>query len=167
VRALAPLRHHDWRLTIVGPMDRDAGALTALQAAVRETGLGERVALAGPADTDQLARHYAAADLFVMASLYEGYGMALAEALARGLPMVCTTGGAAAETVPDGAAIKVPPNDEQALTQALARVMADAGLRRALGEAAWAAGRRLPTWEDAACIVAGAVNDIAPGDAAS
>jgi glycosyltransferase involved in cell wall biosynthesis len=167
VRALAPLRHHDWRLTIVGPTDRDAAALAAVEAAVRDTGLAQRVTLAGPADSRALAERYAAADLFVMASLYEGYGMVLAEALARGLPMVCTTGGAAAETVPDGAAIKVAPGDEQALSRALACVMADAGLRRALGEAAWAAGRSLPTWEDTARLVAAAIDHVAPGDAAS
>jgi glycosyltransferase involved in cell wall biosynthesis len=161
VRALGPLRHHDWRLTIVGPTDRDADALAAVEAAIRDTGLSRRVTLAGPADSRALAVRYAATDLFVLASLYEGYGMVLAEALARGLPMVCTTGGAAAETVPDGAAIKVAPGDEPALTRALARVIADAGLRRALGDAAWAAGRSLPGWEHTARLVAGAVNETA------
>jgi glycosyltransferase involved in cell wall biosynthesis len=102
-----------------------------------------------------------------MASLYEGYGMALAEALARGLPIVCTTGGAAGETVPDAAAIKVAPGDERGLAVAIARVVEDAGLRRALSEAAWEAGRRLPRWEDTARIVAGAIKGIAPGDRAS
>jgi glycosyltransferase involved in cell wall biosynthesis len=163
VRALAPLRHHDWRLTIAGPTDRDGGALAALLAAVRDTGLAERVALAGPAAADALAELYAAADLFVAASLYEGYGMALAEALARGLPVVCTTGGAAGETVPDAAAIKVAPGDQRGLTAAIARVIEDASVRRAMSDASWAAGQRLPRWADAARIVAGAIKDVAPG----
>ena len=82
-----------------------------LDKAIEETGLAHRVTLAGPADSERLDAFYAAADVFLMPSLYEGYGMVLAEAMARGLPIVCTTGGAAASTVPDAAAIKVPPGD--------------------------------------------------------
>jgi glycosyltransferase involved in cell wall biosynthesis len=162
VRALAPLQDRDWRLTIAGPADRDAGARGALEVALRDTGLGPRVALHGAATTRELADLYAAADLFVMASLYEGYGMVLAEALARGLPIVCTTGGAAAETVPDAAALKVAPGDERALGQAIGRVLDEEDLRRRLADAAWAAGQMLPRWEDTARIVAGAIQGIAP-----
>jgi glycosyltransferase involved in cell wall biosynthesis len=93
--------------------------------------------------------------------------MALAEALARGLPVVCTTGGAAGETVPDAAAIKVAPGDERGLTAAIARVIEDASLRRAMSDASWAAGQRLPRWADTARIVAGAIKDVAPGGHAS
>ncbi len=170
VRALAPLRDRDWRLTIAGSEDRDAGARAALESALRETGLMDRVTLYGPATTRELADLYAAADLFVMASLYEGYGMVLAEALARGLPVVCTTGGAAAQTVPDTASLKVAPGDERALSQAIARVLDDAGLRRRLGDAAWVAGQALPRWEDTARIAAAAiagVASLAPEGAAS
>jgi glycosyltransferase involved in cell wall biosynthesis len=66
-----------------------------------------------------LAELYDRADLFVSPSLFEGYGMVLAEALARGLPIVASTGGAAAETVPDSAALKVPPGDAAVLGRAL------------------------------------------------
>ncbi len=162
VRALAPLRGRKWHLTIAGSANLDTGALAALKAALRETGLGGRVTLHGPASTRELDDLYAAADLFVMASLYEGYGMALAGALARGLPIVCTTGGAAAETVPDAAALKVAPGDGHTLSEAVGRILDDAGLRRRLGDAAWAAGQRLPRWGDTARIVAAAIEDIAP-----
>jgi glycosyltransferase involved in cell wall biosynthesis len=161
VEALAPLRQRDWRLTIVGSTELDAGAVAALQAAIRDAGLGDRIALAGAADAEGLARHYATAGLMISASLYEGYGMALATAMASGLPIVCTTGGAAAETVPDAAAIKVPPGDAAALSAAIARVLDDAAMRRGLADAAWAAGQSLPRWEDTARIVAGAVQAIA------
>lgn len=162
VRALGPLRDRDWRLSIVGPANRDGQAHTALEAAIAETGLGQRITLVGPVGADTLADHYATADLFVTPSLYEGYGMVLAEAVARGLPIVCTTGGAAAETVPGDAAIKVPPGDERALSQAIGRVLEDTALRRRLADAAWAAGQKLPRWQDTARIVAGVIKDIAP-----
>jgi glycosyltransferase involved in cell wall biosynthesis len=164
IRALTPLHGRNWSLSIVGPTDLDAVALGALQAALRESGLGSRVTLAGPASASEVAAHYAAADVFVTASLYEGYGMALSEALARGLPIVCTTGGAAAETVPDAAALKVAPGDAAALSAAIVRVLDDAQLRRRLGDAAWAAAQVLPRWEDTARIVAGAIADTAPSD---
>jgi glycosyltransferase involved in cell wall biosynthesis len=162
VRALGPLRDRDWRLAIVGPDDRDSGALAALRSAITETGVADRVTMVGPVDTQELAGYYAAADVFVMPSLYEGYGMALAEALARGLPIVCTTGGAAAKTVPDSAAIKIAPGDERMLSAALARILDDSALRRRLADAAWVAGQTLPRWEDTARIIAGVIKDVAP-----
>jgi glycosyltransferase involved in cell wall biosynthesis len=161
IRALAPLQQHDWRLAIVGPTDRDARALAALQAAIAETGLGQRVTLLGAAGQHELAEYYAAADVFLLPSLYEGYGMVLAEAMARGLPIVCTTGGAAAATVPDAAAIKVAPGDTGVLSSAIGRVMGDAGLRRRMSDASWAAGQGLPRWEETARIIAGAIEDVA------
>ena len=160
VRALGALRDRDWRLTIAGPTDRSPEALAALHAAIRDTGLADRITLAGPVDQERLAALYASADAFLMASLYEGYGMVLAEAMARGLPIVCTTGGAAAETVPDAAALKVPPGDERALSLAIGRVLHDTGLRRRMSDASWAAGQGLPRWEETARIVAGVIEEV-------
>jgi glycosyltransferase involved in cell wall biosynthesis len=161
VRALGNLKDRNWRLTIAGPPDRSPAALGALRNAVRETGLGDRVALTGPLPSSDLDSLYAGADLFVLPSLYEGYGMVLAEAMARGLPIVCTTGGAAAETVPDEAALKVSPGEESALTEALDRVLGDAQLRKRMSEASWAAGQKLPSWNDTARIIAGVIKELA------
>lgn len=162
VRALASVPDHDWRLAIVGPTDRSTEALARLQTAMRETGLGSRITLIGPVGREKLDEFYASADVFLMPSLYEGYGMVLAEAMARGLPIVCTTGGAAAATVPDAAAIKVLPGDENLLGQAIRRVLDDAGLRRRMSDAAWTAGQKLPRWEDTARTVAGVIRELAP-----
>jgi glycosyltransferase involved in cell wall biosynthesis len=161
VRALGPLRQRDWHLTICGATDLDRGVFATLQAVLRETDLGDRVTLAGPANTDELAQRYARADLLVSASLYEGYGMTLAEALAHGLPLVCTTGGAAAQTVPDAAALKVPPGDVATLSEALARVLDDQALRRRLSDAAWAAAASLPRWKDTLRAIANAIRSVA------
>jgi glycosyltransferase involved in cell wall biosynthesis len=161
VRALSPLADRDWRLTMAGPTDRSAEALAALRAAMLETSLGHRVTLLGAVDQQRLAELYAKADIFVMSSLYEGYGMVLGEAIARGLPIVCTTGGAAAETAPDTAAIKVPPGDRAALTAAIGRLIDEPGLRARMAEAAWAAAQGLPRWEDAARHIANVIKGLA------
>jgi glycosyltransferase involved in cell wall biosynthesis len=159
VRALAPLAALDWQLTIIGATDRSPAAVAALGRAVSETGLDARITMAGPLAPAELAHHYDRADLFVMASLYEGYGMVLAEAMARGLPIVCTSGGAAAETVPDTAAIKVAPGNVAALTAALRRVLQDGALRLRLADASWAAGQALPSWHDTAGIIAAVITE--------
>jgi glycosyltransferase involved in cell wall biosynthesis len=161
VRALSPLRDRDWQLTIAGPIDRSPQALADVHAAIRHTGLGHRITLAGPVDGKRLASLYAAADAFVMASLFEGYGMVLAEAMARGLPIVCTTGGAAAETVPESAALKVPPGDKHALSLAIQRVLDNRDLRQSMARASWSAGQKLPRWEDTARIIAGVIKEVA------
>src|SRR5262245_55668621 len=97
VEALASLSALNWQLTIAGATDRHPEAVATLKAAILKHGLGARVRLPGSLSAKELSTLYAAADLFVLPSLFEGYGMVLAEAMARGLPIVCTTGGAAAE----------------------------------------------------------------------
>jgi glycosyltransferase involved in cell wall biosynthesis len=148
----------DWHVTIVGAV-RDISAQSQLDEALQAIAadgqpLASRVTLAGAVDDATLADLYHAADVFVMPSLFEGYGMVLAEAMARGLPIVCTTGGAAAETAPDAAALKVPPGDAAALRTALATVIANAPMRHRMADAAWAAGQSLPTWNDTTRIIA-------------
>lgn len=161
VAALAPLAHLDWSLTIAGATDRAPAAIAALRTAIAEAGLGQRIRLAGAVDESALAALYAGADLFVLASLFEGYGMVLTEAMAHGLPIVTTTGGAAAETVPDGAALKVAPGAVGPLSDALGAALADAGLRRRLADAAFAAASRLPGWDDTTRIICDVVTRIA------
>lgn len=150
VRALGRLRELPWRLEIVGALDRSAEAGAALRDAIAEAGLSDRIGLAGELRGDALEAAFDRADLFVSASGYEGYGMALAEALARGLPIVATAGGAVADWLPREAALLVPAEDEDGLTEALARAIGDPGLRARLREGAIAARARLPRWEDRA-----------------
>lgn len=160
VEALAMLDDSGWRLTIAGALDRAPATVEKLKAQINAAGLQDRITLAGTVVPATLDRFYEATDLFVLPSLYEGYGMVLAEAMARGLAIVCTTGGAAAETVPDAAAIKVPPGDPAALARALATVLADNKLRRALRKASWETGRTLPTWNETARRVAASLVGI-------
>ena len=159
VAALVPLADLDWTLTIAGTLDRDHGHVATLGAAIESAGLASRITLAGPVTADRLAALYARADCAVSSSHFEGYGMALAEALARGLPIVATTGGAAGETVPNGAGLKVPPGDATALSAALRSMIADPAGRHAAADRSWAAAKALPRWSDTAGIVARALKE--------
>jgi glycosyltransferase involved in cell wall biosynthesis len=160
VDALTQMKDLDWRLSIVGALDRAPRAVAQLHAQIAAAGLMERITFTGAADDAQLAALYDASDLFVSASRYEGYGMVLAEAMVRGLPIVSTTGGAAAETVPDEAALKVPPEDVEALARALRKAISDAPLRVRLSAAARAASGNLPTWDSAAKTIAEVVRAV-------
>jgi glycosyltransferase involved in cell wall biosynthesis len=165
VRALAAdaaTHGRDWTLSIVGALDRSPATVDELRDQITQAGLADRIELAGPKSRKALDDLYQSADIFVLSSHYEGYGMVLAEALARGLPIVTTTGGAAAETVPDGAALKVLPGDAEALSKALRRLIDDAALRKRLADAAWTAGQQLPRWSDTAAIVAQVIKEARP-----
>jgi glycosyltransferase involved in cell wall biosynthesis len=105
----------------------------------------------------------AQSDLFVLATRFEGYGMVFADALARGLPILATRAGAAAETIPPEAGILVTPDDLMALGTALRQVLGNAGLRRDLAAGSRAAGLRLPTWPQAAAAFAAACEEVLHG----
>jgi glycosyltransferase involved in cell wall biosynthesis len=150
MRALAGLPDLEWRLTIVGDATRDAVHAHGLRALAEELGIAQRVTFAGEVDAPTLDALYHRTDLFALATWWEGYGMAAAEALARGLPVAVTAGGAIAELVPVECSIISPPGDTVSLTKALRRVIFDEGLRAEMADAAWAAGQRLPRWEDRA-----------------
>jgi glycosyltransferase involved in cell wall biosynthesis len=148
-RALAAVPHAQWHLTCAGSLDRHPQTVRRLRARLRADALEDRVLLVGDVDAGTLASCYHGADLFVLATLHETYGMAVAEALARGLPVVSTATGAIAELVGDDAGFIVPPGDVGALTIALAKVMSDANLRARLAEGARRVRDRLPTWDAA------------------
>ncbi len=160
VDALAPLRDLDWRLTIAGSLARDAAAVETLKSAIARHEFQKRISLPGELRAPRLAKLYAGAGAFVLPSLFEGYGMVLGEAMARGLPIVCTTGGAAAETVPNTASLKVPPGDTAALTDALGKLLRDADLRQRLSDASWKTGSRLPDWGDTALYMAAVIREV-------
>ncbi|MGI4977041.1 MAG: glycosyltransferase family 4 protein [Janthinobacterium lividum] len=142
LHALARLPDLAWRLTIAGDGHGDAAWAGRLGALVRELGMAERVRLLEHPSCAELARLWAAADLFALASRRETTGAAVAEALRRGIPVAVT----GCETLPPGAGTSCPPGDSAGLSRCLRRMICDDGLRRRMAEAAWAAGQCLPSW---------------------
>ena len=157
VAALAQLKELPWRLTIAGDRTRSPQTAAALDADIRRRGLDGRIALLGAVSDAELEDLHAGADLFVLASRFEGYGMAFAAAIAHGLPVIGTTGGAIPETVPPGAGVLVEPDDVDALAAALRRLIGNATERERLAATARAAAARLPTWRQSAELFAHAV----------
>jgi len=161
VAALATLPDLSWRLTIAGDRTRDRDAVAGLDADIVRHGLENRVTVLGAVSPQRLAALYAEADAFVLASRFEGYGMAYAEAVAHGLPVIGSNGGAIPDTVPADAGLLVAPGDIPALADALRRVIGDPGLRQLLAGAARAAAPRLPTWRQSAEIFTRALERLA------
>jgi glycosyltransferase involved in cell wall biosynthesis len=144
---------------------RSRATVERLRTLLRAFDLESQVSLAGELDADGIARCYDAADLFVLATLHETYGMAVAEALARGLPVVATETGSIPELVFGGSAgIVVPPGNLDRLTEALSAVLGDAALRARLAAGARAARERLPSWEDASRRMAAALERLVAND---
>ncbi len=161
LRALGALRHHDWRLDCVGSATRDPATAAALAERVATLGLQDRVRWRGELAHADLDAAWDAADLLVSPSLYEGYGMAVAEALAHGLPVVATNVGAAAGLVGEEAGLVVPVDDLPALERALDRLLGDAATRARLAAGAARARQRLPSWEQSCRALAGALEEAA------
>jgi glycosyltransferase involved in cell wall biosynthesis len=152
IAALATLRDLPWRLTIAGDRTRDPATAQHLEADIVRRDLAPRITLAGAVTDEKLDALYDGADLFVLASRYEGYGMGFAAAIARGLPVIGTDAGAIPEAVPADAGILVPPDNVPALAAALYRLITDAGERGRLAAAARTAAAQLPTWADSAML---------------
>jgi glycosyltransferase involved in cell wall biosynthesis len=148
LRALAGLADLDWMLTICGDSEIDPDHAAALHALVETIGLSGRVVFAGACAPARLEALWQTADIFVSGSCFEGYGMAVAEATRRGLPLAVTNGAAATEVIPLEGSVIVEPGDHVQLSKALRRLIFSAPLRQDLAEAAWQAGRALPTWAD-------------------
>jgi glycosyltransferase involved in cell wall biosynthesis len=161
ITALATLKDLSWQLTIAGDRTRDRNAAARLDADIARHALGDRIAPLGAVSPQRLAALYAEADLFVLASYFEGYGMAYAEAVAHGLPVIGTNAGAIADTVPPDAGLLVEPGDITAFAGALRRAIEDAGLRRRLASAARAAAPQFPTWRQSAEVFARALETLA------
>lgn len=159
-RALAAQRDRAWRLTCAGSLTRAPGTVERLRTSLRVSGLADRVTFAGELRGDALEAAYANADLFVLATAHETFGMAVAEALAHGIPVVSTATGAIPSLVGSDAGVLAAPGDADAFAQALSRVLTDSAFRVDLHSGALRARDRLPSWDEAAATMAGVLERV-------
>lgn len=158
IEALAQLTELPWQARFVGGAEFDPQWARDLQSRVSELGLDERIEFAGSASNTQ--PEYQQADVFVLPSRYEGYGMVFAEALAAGLPIIAARAGAVPQVVPDSAGLLVEADDVEGLRDALHRVLSDASLRQQLQRGAREAAQNLPRWSDTAARVAQSLESL-------
>ncbi|MFF3323450.1 glycosyltransferase family 4 protein [Streptomyces sp. NPDC002889] len=165
VKALAGVADLPWNCSLVGGLGQDPAYVTRLRELIGELGLGDRVHLAGPRTGPGLNASYAAADLLVLTSHAETYGMAVTEALARGVPVLATAVGGLPEAVghaPDGSVpgVLVPPKDPAALTAALRQWLRDPGERHRAKAAARRRRTALAGWETTSRSLAKALEQL-------
>jgi Glycosyl transferases group 1/Glycosyltransferase Family 4 len=165
LEALASIAAVPWHCTCVGSLDRDPAFVDDLRRRTLDAALGERVSFPGPLTGAALDRRYESADLLVLASRAETYGMVVTEALARGLPVIAAEVGGVAEALGEGAAgtrpgMFVAPEDPAALAAALSGWLADADLRVRLRQAAAERRESLPRWSTTAAVVAAVLAEV-------
>lgn len=153
--ALAGLGDRAWTLTCAGSLDVDPDHVAALQTQVYARRWEERVTFAGPLVGPALEAAYDGADLVLLPSRAESYGIVVGEALAHGLPVVATRVGGIPEALgsaPGGTlpGALVPLDDDAALTDALARWLDEPRQRERLTQAAAARRTTLSGWDRAA-----------------
>lgn len=165
--ALALLDEPGWQCLCVGSVDRDPAYAADLRRRVLDRGLGGRVLFVGPQTETVLARSYQAADLLVLPSRAETYGMVVTEALARGVPVVATDVGGVPEAMGHGAGVVrpgvlVPPDDPAVLRDALRAWLRSADLRRRLRRAAQERRETLADWSSTTAVIADVIVAAAP-----
>jgi glycosyltransferase involved in cell wall biosynthesis len=149
--ALAPLMGLRWQCLCVGSLERDPMFVERLRRRVAAGAMDDRVCFSGPQAGAELAGSYGAADVLLLPSRAETYGMVVAEALARGLPVIAAHVGGVSEALGHGAGgvrpgLLVPPDDPAALGDALQSWLEDANLRRRLRRAARERRESLAEW---------------------
>jgi glycosyltransferase involved in cell wall biosynthesis len=158
IDSLARIADLDWHCTVAGSLDRAPETAAAVRRQIEGYALTGRIDLIG--EVADPAPLYEAADIFVHPSRYEGYGMAIAEALAYGIPVVATRAGAIPEVVPPEAGILVPVDDPAALADSLRRLIENPSVRQLYADGAAVAAKRFATWSGTAARIASALDVV-------
>lgn len=158
IDALAKVRHLPWSARFVGGLHFDPHWVAHLQHKTTAAGLDGRIVFVG--QVTDVGSEYAAADLFILPSRFEGYGMAFAEALSFGLPIIAARAGAVPDVVPETAGMLVQPDNISALAEALQHLLTTPTLYKQLRAGAQSAAQSLPGWATTAGNVATLINKI-------
>jgi len=151
--ALEGLVALDWVLHCVGSTRRDPALAVRLRARCAASALAGRVHWHGELEPAALQQRYASADLLLLASRHEGFGMVVNEALMHGLPVLASRAGALVDTVPAQAGWLLPPGDVASWRAALARLITEPAERAMLSEGARRAAAALPSWDRQAALL--------------
>ncbi len=133
------------KLIVIGAPKEDSGIIKL----IRELGIGHYVTFTGRIDDEEFVKQYAKTSLAVVPSLYEGFGLPVGEAMACGVPVVSTTGGALPEVVGD-AGILVPPGDHEALAKGITTLLDNSDIAMELGQAGYKRVKEHFSWKKAA-----------------
>jgi glycosyltransferase involved in cell wall biosynthesis len=155
--AFASLTSSSAELVLVGSeLEPDYAA--DVRAVVARAGVAHRVRFLGPLLAEGVAEQLAQADVLVLPSLLEGYGMVLSEALWASVPIIAARVGAAEQLIGQtGAGMLYEPDDPSALGAALSAFVNDSALRSRLRDRAWGAAEVLPRWRDTALTLRAAL----------
>ena len=162
VDALDKIQHLEWECICAGDLDRSPDYVSKLLNSVAEKHLSNRILFTGECSNSTIAKLYDLSTIFVLPSLYEGYGMALTEAAVRGLPVISTTGGAIPHTLKGTPAFLVPPGNSTCLADAIETALnnrPDSDLRLIKSQEAQS---RFPTWKQTARHFEDAVTALVP-----
>ncbi|EWT02582.1 glycosyl transferase [Intrasporangium oryzae NRRL B-24470] len=165
VEALAAVQDLSWRCVLVGGSGSDRAFVETLDRRARSAGVADRLHFTGALTGASLEAAYAAADVLVLASRGETYGMVVAEALARGLPVIATAVGGLPEALGAVAGgrpgLLVPPDEPEALASALRCWLVDGALRERLRALARERRETLPGWTDTSTRIARVLSEVA------
>jgi glycosyltransferase involved in cell wall biosynthesis len=156
LRALARVDRDLWRLSVVGSLDFDPGHVTEARRLVKDLELSTSVLFLGHRPDDELVQVLTASHLFCMPYAYEGFGIAILEAMAFGLPAIGCRTGAASETISHGTnGFLLDPADLDGLAPLLAKLHRDREELRRMSFAASATYAGRPTWQESATTIDG------------
>ncbi|MFK7855369.1 MAG: glycosyltransferase family 4 protein [Granulosicoccus sp.] len=149
LNALKLIDNENWHLNCAGSLKRAPQTSDQLIAQRAHLGLNERITFLGELEDHDLDKQYQQADVFVLPSFHEGYGMVLDEAISYGLPIIASDAGAIPHTMPEGTGLLVPPGDPQALARALFQIITNKNARSNMRKQALVARSSQRSWSQA------------------